>query len=183
MLEEGPMLGYVILGTLHPDPQDTPTIESPLRNVAAKHAPKLIAEEYPFPGVTSTVARTAAKLGTPYLQIDMDAAEQIKAGIYKELEKCKDFEYGGSFRLSHADGIREEFWLDRIERNLDEGCVLIVCGCHHVHFLAKKAEGRSATVVEKILFPPDLPDGSQLRALSPTELDEEVKRRQHHQAT
>lgn len=72
-------IGYVILGTEH-----GVDIEQPLRNAAAKYAPRLIAEEYPFL-ITSSVALVAADLGIRYLQIDMSPAEQVAAGISDEM--------------------------------------------------------------------------------------------------
>jgi len=152
-----------------------PAIERPLRDAVAAYSPTLIAEEYPFL-IQSKISRIAAELDIAYLQIDMHAAEQVAAGIDHELRKSEACAHGGDFRLSRADDLREESWLNKIEQSIDHGCVLIVCGCLHVHFLAQKAEGRGARVAARIFFPSNLPDGSRIRALSPDELDELLKK-------
>ena len=49
------------------------------------------------------------------------------------------------------NGIREEFWLDRIEGVEEGGRVLVICGCLHCVPLSESDETRSQGVVEDIL--------------------------------
>jgi hypothetical protein len=162
----------VILGTLH-DIQDKSCFEPCVTTAITKHATRLIAEEYPF-DIHSVAFGRAVRLHTPYLQIDMYSAEQIEAGIYDEMSKVQP---NDDYRLSNADNVREEFWLDKIEASDDRGPVLIICGHLHVAFLAEKAEGRGGRVVERIFFPTGLSDGRRVRVLNPSEQDEQVKKR------
>jgi hypothetical protein len=166
------MIEYVILGTSH-DHQDKSRFDPCVRGVITRHATRLIAEEYPS-DTHSMAFVIAVRLHIPYLQIDMYEDEWRGAGIYDEMSKVQSCD---EYRLFHADGVREEFWLDKIEASEDRGPVLIICGHLHVAFLADKAEGRGGRVVEKIFFPTNLSDGRRVRVLNPAEQDEYVKKR------
>jgi len=83
---------------------------------------------------------------------------------------------GQDCRLSHADAVREGFWLEKIEASVDRGPVLIVCGYLHVDFLTQRVGERGSIVVEKSTFPPDLSDRRPTMVLSPAELEEYLKR-------
>lgn len=56
------------------------------------------------------------------------------------------------------DGIREEFWLDRIEGAVKEGKVLVICGCLHCVPFSGKAERRGHRVVLQVFHPENLSD-------------------------
>jgi hypothetical protein len=128
----------------------------------------LIAEEGP---TNSVAAQVAASHGLPLiLPIDMDDEQRKAAGIYEALckrpttvvdENGKDIldEYGDpkprNVYLRHADGIREEFWLDRVEEAQPKGPVLLICGYKHLDFLADKIELRGHCASKKV-FPPRL---------------------------
>jgi hypothetical protein len=79
---------------------------------------------------------------------------------------------GQDCRLSHADAVREDFWLETIETSMDRGRVLIVCGYLHVDFLTRRVGEHGSIVVEKSTFPPDLRDRRPTMVLSPAELEE-----------
>jgi len=51
------------------------------------------------------------------------------------------------------DGIREEFWPDRIQDATDDGASLVICGCLHCLPLAAKAEKRKHRILFKIFHP------------------------------
>jgi hypothetical protein len=78
-------------------------------------------------------------MSLPWLQIDMSLEDRIKAGIDGKLANRMQIrgynEYGDpEMAIRHApreDGIREEFWLDRIEGAGKYGTVLVICGCLH----------------------------------------------------
>ena len=136
------MIECVIIGTSH-EVQDTPRTGQCMQSTIERYAIRLIAEEYPF-DTQSTAFGVAVRRHIPYLQIDMFGDEQRTAGIYEELRKRDNLPktYDVQYRLSHADGVREDFWLDKIKASLEQGHVLIICGYLHVNFLAEKAESR-----------------------------------------
>ena len=91
------------------------------------------------------------------------------AGIYDDLveRRLPDFRKRPPlplyryFRL--ADGIRENFWLDRIEERCEEleiteGTVVITCGYIHRDYLCEKAKGRGHTVTIEEYLPYDFKD-------------------------
>jgi hypothetical protein len=169
------MIEYVVLGTSH-WAQESPKFEEPVRDAVQRHAIRLIAEEYPL-DPASRVCVIAKRLHIPYLQIDMFPQEQIEHGIEQELRKRKDFLQGQDCRLSHADAIREEFWLEKIETSVDRARVLVICGYLHSDFLAERARERGGLVVEKSTFPLDLLDSNKVRTFSPAELEEYISGR------
>ena len=58
--------------------------------------------------------------------------------------------------LTKTDGIREEFWLKKIESAVNNMKTLLVCGSRHVNFVAEKAEARGHILVDKRFFPEEL---------------------------
>jgi hypothetical protein len=79
-------------------------------------------------------------------------------------------------RLSHADAVREDFWLERIEAGIERGGVLIICGYLHLDFLAQKIGKRGGKVVEKSTFPVELLAREPTIILSPDELEEYLRK-------
>jgi hypothetical protein len=98
----------------------------------------------------------------------MSLEDRIKAGINEKLANRMQIsgfdDYGDPIlAIRYApveDGIREEFWLDRIESEPKEGTVLVVCGCLHCAPFSEKAEKRGHTILARIYHPQNL---SELR--------------------
>lgn len=168
------MLEHVILGTSH-EVQDTFEFEKPLTDTVMKHSVILIAEEYPFK-CASRVAGLTANMRIPYLQVDPFPEDWTTLGIEREMKTREQFLAGQDIRLSHADAVREDFWLKKIEANLNHGCVLVACGYLHINFLAEKVEERGGTVVEKSAFPAQLLDRKPDIVLDPSGLEDYLKK-------
>jgi hypothetical protein len=120
----------------------------------------LIGEEYPFS--TISVARQVAESkSVPWIQIDMDTEQRLKAGIYEHLQNRMQIRYEAdgtlTQRLRYApkeDGIREEFWLERIEEHADR-TALLICGAIHARTVSKKATRKGHDT--RLLFHPEFP--------------------------
>lgn len=167
------MIEYVILGTSH-EIQGTSKLEKPVGDAVGAWSPRMLAEEHPLD--TPSVACDVTKhLHIPYLQIDPFPEEWPSSGIDREMRIRDEFLRGQDVRLSHADDIRENFWLDRIEASADGGRVLIICGYLHVDFLAEKVEKRGGCVAEKSFFPPDLRGRKPEKVLDQVGLEELIK--------
>ena len=144
---------YVILGTCHSiqwRPKDvTPSecelidgLDSLIHALVSKYRIKLIAEETLGPGSPPTVACPIANdAKIPYREIDMLRDELKAAGILEAVDRRYDQRSGGNpnseVRLCHADDIRENSWLDKIEQ-MKLSPVLVVCGWAHTGSLARK---------------------------------------------
>jgi hypothetical protein len=133
----------------------------------------LVAEEYPFPGIRSTAQRIASDSSKAYIQIDPLPAEWCALGIYEEMQtranpQCPQRK---DVRLSHADSVREKFCFEQIERNIDHGRVLVVCGYLHQAFFADRVRERGK-VLEQLAYPEDLLDRKPERIFTPDELKE-----------
>lgn len=165
---------YVIIGTSH-EIQDTSSADDPVRKAASKHAVILITEEYPFK-CQSRVRAVAENMRIPYLQIDPFPEDWAALGIEGELKMREQFLPGRDIRLSHADAVREDFWLKRIDANLSHGRVLIVCGYLHIDFLAEKVEKRGGAVLEKSTFPAELLHRKPEIVLDPAELEDFLRK-------
>ncbi|MGC9996987.1 MAG: hypothetical protein ABSE79_16845 [Terriglobia bacterium] len=166
------MTEYLIIGTSHWVQESSELEDTVVR--AARHGVALIVEENTY-DIASTSARRAAKRqGIAYLQVDPSPAEWAELGIEREMDlrdRCLQQE---DVRLSHADDLREELWLSRIDAAQFLGRVLVVCGYLHVDFLAKKVEERGGTVAEKSTFPADLLARKPTTVLSQAELEDYV---------
>ena len=167
-------LEYVILATSH-EVQDSSRIGSFLVETVQCHSIRMIAEEYPL-DTLSVAFNIAKRLHIAYLQIDPLPDEYALLDIRREMEARRDHLGGQDIRLSHADAVREEFWLERIEENAPCGPVLIICGYLHAGFLAQRVKERGGTVSETIGFPPELLNRSPSEVLSPAQLEERIKR-------
>lgn len=171
------MIEYVILGTSHPDKQDSPKFGKPVAEAIQKHCIRLVAEEHPLD--TISVAWGATKhLHVPYLQVDPFPEELAKLGIQEEITLRNQCFQGQDVRIRQADDVREVFWLEMIEASLDHGRVLVICGYLHVDFLAEKVKKRGGRVVETNFFPPEYLGRKPERILDQAEL-EDLKRKGH----
>jgi hypothetical protein len=165
----------VILGTSHPI-QDSSRFEGPVRDAIEKHSIGLVAEEYTCDTV-SMASVVTKRLHIPYLQVDLYPQEWVAYNIDREMKLPEEFLQGQDVRLSHADAVREEFWLQRIVAAVDRGRVLVICGYLHLGFLAQKAEERGGRVVEGRAFPPELADRRPAMVLGSVELEDYVNKR------
>lgn len=168
------MIEFVILGTSHPDMQDSTKFGNPVAAAIHKHCIRLVAEEHPLDTISVTCG-VAKHLHVPYLQVDPFPAELAKLGIQEEMTLRNQCFQGEDVRLRHADDVRENLWLERIEASLDHGKVLVICGYLHVDFLAEKVKKRGGRVAEKIFFPPEYLARKPERILDQAE-SEDLKR-------
>jgi len=156
------MIDCVVVGTDHRLQSSDTALKAHLAHLARNHNFGLVAEE--CAADASTVAgQVASSLGVPHLPIDMTDAERKEAGIYDRLciRPKMRFDPASGYQeehvyLRHADGVRENFWLDKIEAITCEGQVLVVCGYLHLDPLSEKARRRRHRVT-KTVFPEDLP--------------------------
>jgi hypothetical protein len=160
---------YIIIGTDHgkqrSDLPDTGLKDKLQAYLSTKNV-VLIAEEIQTSGHVATFGREL--IGEDkWLSIDMDDNERKKAGIYDTLFNRSVVDYNpetGDFsRVNRyyiqADGIREHFWLDKIEawcaqRHVTSGVIIITCGMNHPPYLAKKIRSRNpahTVVIDKYL--------------------------------
>jgi hypothetical protein len=170
------VIEYVILGTPHPL-QGSDECGQRVQELIKKHAVDLVAEEYPFT-LDSKVCCKAKSLGRQYLQVDALPNECRNLGIDAELDKraraaCLQ---GRDVRFSHADSLREQFWLEKIEKKIQRGRVLIVCGYLHSNFLAEKIRERGSRLLEIDAFPQGLLGSQPEEIFTPAELDEYLKK-------
>ncbi len=165
---------YVIIGTSD-EIQDTSYADDPVRKAVAKHSVVLIAEEYPFK-CPSRVSTLAENMQIPYLQIDPFPEHWTALGIDREMRARQDHLTGRDIRLSNADSVRENFWLEKVEASLDCGRVLVICGYLHVNFLSQRVEERGATVLEKGSFTAELLHRKPEMVLDPAGLEEYLEK-------
>ena len=160
---------YIVLGTSH-TVQESGQFESWTATIIDKHKVKLIAEEYPCDS-QSRVGAMAKRRHIPYLQVDLFSSEWAAHGIDWEM-KMRDAPclQNVDVRFSHADSIRENFWLDKVENSRIDGAVLIICGYLHLDFLAKNIHVRGGIVAERCTYPEDLLGMKPTRTFSPDEL-------------
>ena len=169
------MIHYAILGTSH-DLQDCQQFERPLIEAIEEYRINLVAEEYPF-DIASVVSVVAGRLQIPYIQVDLFPGEWAGYGIDWEMKARMDVAclVNEDVRLSNADRVREEIWLERIEEKLEHGRVLIVCGYLHVSFLAESIQNRGAILLGQRGYPANLLRRTPEKTFSPTELRDCLK--------
>ena len=172
--QRGSMNEYVIIGTSH-EIQDTSCADDPVSKAVVGHSVVLIAEEYPFK-CRSRVSSLAEDMRIPYLQIDPFPEDWTALGIDREMRARQKLPKGEDIRLSNADSVRENFWLEKIEASMDCGRVLVICGYLHVNFLAQTVEERGGALLERSTFPAELLDRKPTIILSPVELDEYLRK-------
>ena len=102
---------------------------------------------------TTVGQRVAFRFNKPWANVDMDEMERQRQGIYDELRSrggapldddsdgCKEY------YLEKADGIREEFWLSKINGYRLER-VVFLCGLLHLSTVAAKFRDRGWMVEE-----------------------------------
>jgi hypothetical protein len=154
----GKRMEYIIIGTDHgrqrSDFYDTGLRDKLQEYIRTKNV-VLIAEEVQTSEHVQTFGQDLVG-DDKWLSIDMDDNERKKAGIYDELFNRNavyyDPETGEFSRINRyykrADGIRETFWIDRIEawckeRHVTGGTVIITCGHNHRTYLAEKLTFRN----------------------------------------
>jgi hypothetical protein len=163
---------YAIIGSDH-DLQKADSSDEGLREkiaaIISTGGVVLIAEEVDAAKDVETFGRALCRLVGENRWLSIDMAESLRkdAGIYVDLRPSSRYAPGfrnGRFLpacryFRRADGIRENFWLDRIEEKcrelgISEGMVVITCGYIHRHYLSEKARGRghSATVHEYLPY-------------------------------
>lgn len=165
------MVEYVILGTSHLV-QESGELEEAVEAAAANHGIVLIAEENPY-DIDSTAARQVARSrDIPYLQVDPSPSEWALLEIDREMDLRNQCFQREDVRLSHADNVRENLWLKRIEASAKHGRVIVICGYLRVDFFAEKVRKQGGRVVDKSTFPPNLLGTKPEKVLNPTELEE-----------
>lgn len=144
------------IGLDHSLQQEDPTgdLRKLLHTVFLNSRADLVGEEAHL--MPSTVAKqVASDVGIPWLNVDMDLAQRIQAGIDQELAGR---EWGPVFKagnaapvgmrgcyLPHADGIREEYWISQILKR-DFNSAVMLCGGLHLSPLARKLRERGFRV-------------------------------------
>lgn len=153
----------IVLGTDHNlQPRDQ-GLKELIVDLAVRKRVTMIAEENRIH--SSTVAQEVAEsMALAWVQIDMSTEERVKAGIFDKLSdrmQIRGYDAIGvpivAIRYAPVeDGIREEFWLDRIEEAGSNGTVLVICGCLHRDPFSEKAMKRGHDIVSKLFHPESL---------------------------
>jgi hypothetical protein len=163
---------YAIIATDHDLQKADSThrgLEERLATIIGRGGVVLIAEEVDANKHVDTFGRDLSRklIGeNRWLSIDMTNDQRKNAGIYEELvdRNVPDFREVPPLLVCRyfrrADGIRENFWLDRIEEKcaelkMTEGTVVITCGHIHGHHLCEKAKGRGYVVTLEEYLPLD----------------------------
>ena len=153
----------IVLGTAHDFQCHDPRLKTLIGGLVIRENVTVIAEENR--PLSSTIARELCEsMNLRWIQIDMLLEDRIKAGIDGKLANRMQIrgynEYGDPIQaIRYApveDGIREEFWLDRIESAAKEGTVLVICGCLHCIPFSEKAVKRGHTILAKVFHPENL---------------------------
>jgi hypothetical protein len=150
----------IVLGTDHCLQPDDSDLKKRVQEVIRSEQVVLIGEEI-SPESRGVVRQVAEANRIRWIPIDMSTAEKIEAGIYDKLSDRMQESYPHGLPIlrnryaPREDGIREEFWLDKIEKVGTDGAALIVCGCSHVRPLSDKAENRGHRVT-RLWYPEDL---------------------------
>ena len=134
-------------------------LESTVRQLVTRYDVTLLAEEGLEGFPLTTAQQVARERSIRYLQVDMDGNAQKAAGIKQEID-ARSYalldKYGADERrFPRADDIRENFWLDKIEKAGNRS-VLVVCGWAHARALARKLRERCGNTPEVIFFPEQL---------------------------
>ena len=161
----------VIIGVDHKSQGSSTELKNLLTALTESEPITVICEEAPGQSATF-VQQIAQDRGIPWIQIDMTIQQRKDIGIDDKM--CSRFDL--SFPLDEngmpmfgldsdgdpipipvyaekEDGMREHFWLDRIEEMKMEGTAIIVCGGLHARPLAEKAQQRGHTT--DLLFHPE----------------------------
>ena len=149
----------IILGIDHELQCHDHDLKALITENATREQVTLLAEEN-RPLLNTLARQVSDSMGLRWIQMDMSIEDRIKAGIDGKLGNRMQLRYDASGNPTLAvryapveDGIREEFWLDRIQEASDDGTGLVICGCLHCLPLAEKAEKRGHEVLSKIFHP------------------------------
>ncbi len=149
----------IILGTDHELQCHDEDLKALIKEIVAREGVTFVAEEN-RPQLNTLARQVSDSMGLRWVQIDMSIEDRVKAGIDGKLANRMQLRYDASGNPTSAvryapveDGIREEFWLDRIQEASDDRTGLVICGCLHCLPLAEKAEKRGHEVLSKIFHP------------------------------
>ncbi len=149
-------MNLIIIGTEHTLQGSDVCLKDFIARITESEQAKLIGEEY---APNSVAHRVADSKGITWIGIDMNPEQRRKAGIDEKLINRMQIRYEADGtvvqRLRYApkeDGIREEFWLDRIAEEQTEGTALLVCGALHARKVSEKAKQKGLS--HQIVFPP-----------------------------
>ena len=155
----------VIIGTDHEFQDSDADLKDLVASLTKSEQATLIGEEYRSSSI-SVARQVAQSKGILWLQIDMNSEQRLQAGINEKLLNRTQIRYEAdgtvTQRLRYApkeDGIREEFWLDRIAERRIDGTALLICGALHARKVSEKAHEKGHDT--KLLFHPKIP-GSQI---------------------
>ena len=157
------LVEIIVLGTAHDFQCHDPRLKALISELVERERVTLIAEEN-RPLSNTLGQQVSESMNLPWIQINMPFEDRVKAGIDGKLANRMQIrgynEYGDPIQaIRYApveDGIREEFWLDKIEGAATEGTVLVICGCLHCLPFAEKAEKRGHRIVTKLFYPENL---------------------------
>jgi hypothetical protein len=151
----------IIIGTDHTMQDSDVDLKDFISRITESEQITLIGEEHLF-GPVSVAQEVALSKGIRWVQIDMPYEERIKAGICDKLfnrMQVRFDEHGRVFQpLRYApeeDGLREQFWLNKIAGQQDGEVALVVCGAIHARKVAEKAEQKGHAT--KLFFFPEIP--------------------------
>ena len=151
-----PSLDVTLLGLAHRVQWEDQTgdLQALLERLVEESHVELIAEE--ANKLPTTIGfRLACRINKPWIDIDMDDAEALRAGIYEELNRRpqgplpKD---GGTMvttieYLPHADGVRETYWVKRLMQHRVSSA-LVLCGLLHLSPFSAKLREKGCVVTE-----------------------------------
>lgn len=154
----------IIVGTDHELQDSSNDLKDLVASLVKHEGLTLIGEEHLASSIS--VAHEVAKSnGVRWIQVDMDWTHRSIAGIDQKLGNRMQIRYEAdgsvSQRIRYApeeDGIREDFWLDRIATEKTNGTALLICGAVHARKVVGRAQSRGYDTT--LLFHPEYP-GSQ----------------------
>ncbi len=139
----------IVLGTDHALQRSDPGLKQFLDALIETERVAFVGEEY----TTTSVARQVAESkGIQWIQIDMTQEDRNRAGIGGLLGRKFQYRANNSVDEEIAiyapkgDGIREEWWLTKIENESGSGTALLICGSCHLQPVTEKARHRGHQV-------------------------------------
>lgn len=154
----------IIIGTEHWLQDSDPCLRDLVASVTESEDVTFMGEEH-LPSSISVAQQVAQSKGIPWLQVDMNTDQRVKAGIDQKLLNRMQVRYevdGPVTQLCRyapkEDGIREYFWLDRIAEQQTKGSALLVCGALHAWKVVEKAhlKGYDTTLLFHPAYPGSL---------------------------
>ena len=138
-------------------------LEAIIRGLCQKHDFDLIAEEWGTEEPTSIVETVARKVSVSvsidWLNIEMCDAMKEELGILAVLRlrthprftmEGPVYETPEATYFPHADGLREEYWLSKLQA-AQAKCPLVICGLIHVRPFSKRLEDVGFVVETSLL--------------------------------